>query len=86
MQFITHIYENQNTLCQEAGTLAAQIAACPPLAVQGAKDVIRFNREHGVRAGLEYVAQKNAAMLISEDFMEAVQAFVQKRPPQFKGK
>ena len=47
---------------------------------------MRFDRENGVKVGLEYVAQKNAAILISQDLMEAVNAFMQKRPHQFKGK
>jgi enoyl-CoA hydratase len=86
VHFITHLYEDRAALQQGAGNLADEIAACSPLAVQGVKDVIRFNREHGVQAGLEYVAQKNAAILMSEDLMEAVQAFMERRPSDFKGK
>lgn len=86
MNFITRLCEDLPSLYREAENLAAEIAACSPLTVQGVKDVIRFNREHGIRAGLDYVAQKNAAILMSEDLLEAAQAFMQKRPPQFKGK
>jgi len=86
MNFITRLCDDTVSLVQEARKLASAIAACSPLAVQGVKDVMRFDRENGVKAGLEYVAQKNAAILISEDLMEAVNAFTEKRQPQFKGK
>jgi len=86
MGLITRLYEQRDTLYEEAGKLAAEIASCPPLTVQGVKDVILYNRDHGLRAGLEYVAQKNAAHLPSEDLMEAFQAFMEKRTPEFKGK
>lgn len=86
MRFVTHVYEDRDSLYKGAAEIAGEIARCSPLAVQGTKDVIRFDRAHGLQAGLEYVAQKNAAVLISEDLMEAVQAFMQERPPQFKGK
>jgi enoyl-CoA hydratase len=86
MNFITRLCEDQSSLYREAGKLAVEIAACSPLAVQGVNDVMRFDRENGVRAGLEYVAQKNAAILISEDLMEADNAYMEKRRPQIKGK
>jgi enoyl-CoA hydratase/carnithine racemase len=86
MGFITRLCENPSGLYEEAKGIAAQIAACPPLAVQGTKDVILYSRDQGVHAGMHYVAQKNAAALPSEDVMEAVRAFMEKRPPVFKGK
>ncbi len=86
MSFLTRLCEDRDALYAEAGDLARQIAAHSPLAIQGVKDTLRFSREYGPQAGLEYVAQKNAAILISEDLMEAVQAFMQKRQPEFKGK
>jgi enoyl-CoA hydratase len=86
MGFITRIGEDRQGLYEEAKGIASQIAACPPLSVQGAKEVILYSRDHGVNAGLHYVAQKNAAALPSEDVTEAMRAFMEKRTPVFKGK
>jgi enoyl-CoA hydratase len=83
---VTRICDDRPMLYEEAKQLAAQIAACPPLTVQGTKEVINYSRDNGVEAGLQYVAQKNAAALPSEDLMEAVAAFMEKRKPIFKGK
>ena len=52
---------------QRPEKLAGLIAECPPLTVQGTKEVILHSRDHGINAGLQYVAQKNAAALPSED-------------------
>jgi enoyl-CoA hydratase len=86
MGFITRLCEDRNELYEETKKLAAEIAACSPLTVQGVKDVILHSRDHGVYPGLKYVAQKNAAVLPSEDLVEAFQAFMEKRAPEFKGK
>lgn len=86
MGFVTHVCEDRDTLYEKAKKLADEVASCSPLAVQGVKEVILFSRDHGVYPGLEYVAQKNAALLPSEDMKEALQAFMERRPPEFKGK
>jgi enoyl-CoA hydratase len=83
---ITRVLDNREALYEEARMLATQIAKCPPLAVQGVKDVILYSRDHGVYPGLQYVAQKNASQLSSEDAIEAMRAFIEKREPVFKGK
>lgn len=85
MGFVNRVLPDLAELRKAAGGLAAEIAANPPLTVQGIKDVLLYSRENGVSAGLHYVAQKNAAALPCEDLMEAVAAFMEKRPPVFKG-
>ncbi len=86
MGYITRLCENSNALFEEARKLAEEIANLAPLAVQGIKDVVNYSRDHGVHQGLEYVAQKNAALIPNEDMIEAVSAFLEKRKPRFKGR
>ena len=86
MGLVTRICKERQALYEEAKSLATQIADCPPMAVQGTKEVLLYSRDHGVYPGLAYVAQKNSAVLPSEDVVEAVTAFMEKRKPVFKGK
>jgi enoyl-CoA hydratase len=86
MGLVTRICNDPLALYEEAAKLASQIAACPPLTVQGTKETIIFSRDNSVDASLQYVAQKNAAALPSEDLFEAFSAFMEKRAPVFKGK
>ena len=69
-----------------AHTLAAEIAANSPIAVQGTKAVLAANEGRSVAEGLDYVATWNAGMLSSDDLTEAVTAFMEKRTPKFTGR
>ncbi len=82
---LTRLCDTREALYREAAELAEEIAANAPLTVQGIKEVMLFNRDHGVYPGLKFVAQKNAAEIISDDLMEAFTAFLEKRKPDFKG-
>ena len=66
--------------------LAAEIAANSPVAVQGTKAVLAANDGRTVAEGLDYVATWNAGMLASDDLVEAVTAFMEKRTPRFTGR
>jgi enoyl-CoA hydratase len=85
MGFVTRVLPHREALATAAMELAAEIAALPPLTVQGVKEVANFSRDYGTVAGRQYVAQKNAAALFSDDLMEAMGAFMEKRKPSFKG-
>jgi enoyl-CoA hydratase len=68
----------------QATGLAATIAAQPPLALKGAKRAIDACSD--VRKSLELAARGQAECLRSEDFVEAGRAFLEKRPPVFRGR
>ncbi len=86
MGFVTRVAADRQATIAAAGDLAQEIAGLAPLTVQGVKEVINFSRDNGLDSSLTYVAQKNAAALLSEDLAEAMAAFVEKRTPVFRGK
>jgi enoyl-CoA hydratase len=85
VQLLNDVLPDQAALMARARELAATIAANSPLAVQGSKHVLGFASRREVDANLDYVAVWNAAFLHSEDLGEAMQAFMQRRPPVFRG-
>jgi enoyl-CoA hydratase len=69
-----------------AHELAIEIAANSPLAVQGTKAVLAACEDKSVSEGLDYVATWNAGFLSSDDLVEAMTAFMEKRSPEFRGR
>jgi enoyl-CoA hydratase/carnithine racemase len=64
--------------------LAEKIARQPPLAVRHSKRAVDAYAEP--ERSLRLAAEGQAVCLRSEDFVEAGRAFVERRPPVFKGK
>jgi enoyl-CoA hydratase len=73
-------------LMKAAYELAREIAANSPIAVQGTKAVLAANEGRTVAEGLDYVATWNAGMLASDDLVEAMTAFMERRPARFTGR
>ncbi len=84
MGLVGRVYPTPEALWKEAAGLAAAIAANSPLAVQGAKQVLRATADLSVDEGLDYVALWNAAFLESADLTEAIRALAEKRTPRFQ--
>ena len=71
---------------ERAIKLAQIIASKPPLAVQQAKEVLLQAFESDLETGLLYERKAFTVLAASEDRNEGIQAFIEKRKPEFKGR
>ena len=83
---VNEVLNDRQALTQRAEALAREIAANAPLAVQASKAVLNYGIGKSIEEGLQFVATLSANIVPSEDLMEAFTAFMEKRPPRFKGR
>ena len=83
---INQIYNTKDDLLKAARTMAAKIASNSPLVVQGTKISLDYADEHSTMDSLNQIALWNTAFINSEDLMEAISSFMEKRTPIFKNK
>lgn len=85
MGLVNEIYKDQEALMTAARKMAAEIAQNAPLGVRATKEVLNYSRYVNVKDGMAMAIQKNMVLTTSEDLKEAITAFIEKRPPNFKG-
>jgi enoyl-CoA hydratase/carnithine racemase len=71
---------------ERAIDLAQRIARRPPIAVRLAKQAVIAADETGLSAGLEHERRLYELAMATEDRIEGMDAFLDKRKPQFKGR
>jgi enoyl-CoA hydratase len=71
---------------QTALEVAQVIARRPPVAARLAKKAVLVAQETGLPAGLEEERRLFRAAMATEDRVEGMQAFLEKRKPEFKGR
>lgn len=82
---VSRVCEDRAALMAETRALAHEIAANSPLVTQGVKRIIQANDGRTIDQALDYVAQWNSSFLVSNDLTEAINAFMDKRDPDFTG-
>jgi len=75
-----------DTLAKEAEAYVREIAASPPLPVSLTKALINRAEETPLETSLEREAQAQATAIESEDHREAIEAYLENRPPRFTGR
>jgi enoyl-CoA hydratase len=82
---VSQVFDDPETLMVGVGEIAGEIASNSPLVTQGIKRILQANDGRTMDQALDYMAQWNSAFLISNDLMEAINAFMEKRDPDFTG-
>ena len=86
IHLVNYMCEDKQHLDNTVMEMAEEIAANPPLAVQGAKEVFMYDEKaSSVEESLEYNAARSVMVLPSEDLNEVMTAMAEKRKGVFKG-
>jgi len=81
---VNKAYTDKAEMMEAVNNIAKQIAEKSPLCIRGTKEVLLYQRDHSVEDGLQYIANYNAAMLLSKDIQEAMSANFEKRTAIFE--
>jgi len=69
----------------EVKSFAAQIASGPPIAIRAVKKTLFADKKDALEKALEAEVVHQMKCFASEDCLEGIHAFFEKRPPQFQG-
>jgi enoyl-CoA hydratase/carnithine racemase len=73
-------------LMPEAKRWAAELVDRPPLSLKALKYCVNVGMQMDLLGAIEYEAKQAAFLTKTEDIVEGMRAFVEKRKPQFKGR
>ena len=82
---VSRVFDDPEKLMMGVGEIAGEIASNSPLVTQGIKRILQANDGRTMDQALDYMAQWNSSFLISNDLLEAITAFTEKRKPDFTG-
>lgn len=83
---ISSVYTSKETFLNDILEVAIQLSNGAPLALWYVKDLLNQSYHNHLEAHLKLEAEKISLCAGTEDFQEGLNAFLEKRKPNFKGK
>ena len=83
---VNHVADDYEHAIIKAKEIASKIADKGPIAIKAAKQAISYGVNMDLRSGLELEDACYAKTIPTEDRMEGLKAFAEKRKPVYKGK
>ena len=80
---VNEVFDSQNAMLEAALQCAREIAAKPPVAIWGTKQVIHYARDHSVDDALRQMGWVQGAVWSNAHVREAVKALKEKRGADF---
>jgi enoyl-CoA hydratase len=80
---VNEVFDTQEAMLQAALQCAKEIAAKPPVAIWGTKQVVHYARDHTVDQALKQMGWVQGAIWSNAHVGEAVHAMKEKRPGQY---
>ena len=81
---VNEVFDSHDAMLTAALQCAKEIAAKPPVAIWGTKQVLHYARDHSVEDGLRQMGWVQGAIWSSANVRESIMAMQAKRPPQFE--
>ncbi|SOC36501.1 enoyl-CoA hydratase [Ureibacillus acetophenoni] len=78
-------FQNEELL-QKSTELAKKIAEKSPIALKAAIQMLQYSKDASYYEGVKAEAESFGTVFVSEDAKEGIQAFIEKRKPNFTGK
>ncbi len=82
---VSKLAETEEEALETAKTLAAKFAAKSPKTLEYVLELLNATKVYSYDGGMKLEAKKFAEVFQSNDAKEGIQAFIEKRKPNFKG-
>ena len=86
MSLVNHVAADYDSACVKALEIAQKIGEKGPIAIRAAKKAVHFGFDMELEKGLQHEQNCYQMVINTEDRLEGLKAFAEKRKPKYHGR